>query len=75
MQFPITPYKLKKAYRYWKHFGTKEFINRLMDRMEPEEVPYGSWFESHRAGDEVLKEQRNKPVPNAPRISSSFGRS
>ncbi len=69
MQFPITPYKLKKAYRYWKHFGTKEFINRLMDRMEPEEVPYGSWFESHRAGDEVLKEQRNKPVPNAPRIS------
>ena len=39
----ITPYKIKKAFLYWKHFGTKEFLNHLMDRMEPEDVPYGPW--------------------------------
>lgn len=69
MQFPVTPYKIKKAYRYWKHFGTKEFINHLMDRMEPEDVPYGPWFDTHRAGDETIKDQKNHPLPDAPRIS------
>ena len=69
MQLPITPYKIKKAYRYWKHFGTKEFINHLMDRMEPDQVPYGPWFDSHRVKDEELKNQRNNPLPDAPRIS------
>lgn len=69
MQFPFTPYKLKKAYRYWKHFGTKEFISHLMDRMEPEEVPYGSWLETHRAHEEELKAQKNHPLSNAPWIS------
>ena len=69
MQFPITPYKIQKAFRYWKHFGTKEFMNRLRDRMEPETVPYGPWFEQHRAHDEELKKQRNHPIPDAPWIS------
>ncbi len=69
MQFPITPYKVKKAYLYWKHFGTKEFISRLMDRMEPEDVPYGPWRDEHRAREEDLREQRNHPISGAPWIS------
>ena len=69
MQFPITPYKVKKGILYWKHFGTKEFVNHLMDRMEPEEVPYGPWFAQRKASDEVLKKQRNNPPKNGPKIS------
>ena len=69
MRFPVTPYKIKKAFLYWKHFGTKEFMNRLMDRMEPEEVPYGPWFSQHRADEETLKKQRNHPLEDGPEIS------
>ncbi|MBQ6377029.1 MAG: glycosyltransferase family 2 protein [Lachnospiraceae bacterium] len=69
MKFPITPYKVKKGILYWKHFGTKEFFNRLMERMEPEEVPYGPWFEQHRAAKETLRKQRNHPIADGPLIS------
>ena len=69
MRIPITPYKIKKAFLYWKHFGTKEFMHHLMDRMEPEEVPYGPWFEAHRAQEETLKKQRNHPVEGGVLIS------
>ena len=61
MGFPLTPYKMKKAYRYWKHFGTKEFFNHLADRMEPEDVPYGPWFAEHRAKPDTLKKQKKHP--------------
>ena len=69
MQLPITPYKIKKAYLYWKHFGTREFMNHLLDRMEPEEVPYGQWFTQHRATEETLKKQRIHPIAGGPKIS------
>lgn len=69
MNLPITPYKIKKGILYWKHFGTKEFMNRVMDRLEPEDVPYGPWFEEHRAHEEDLKKQRKNPVKDAPLIS------
>ena len=69
MRLPITPYKVKKAFLYWKHFGTKEFMNHLLDRMEPEEVPYGPWFMQHRATEDVLKRQRIHPVTGGPMIS------
>ena len=41
----ITPYKIKKGIRYFKHYGAKAFFNRLRDKMEPEQVPYAPWFE------------------------------
>ena len=69
MQLPITPYKVKKAFLYWRHFGTREFFNHLMDRMEPEDVPYGAWFVQHRASEETLKKQRNHPIRDAVKIS------
>ncbi len=69
MHIPITPYKVKKAFLYWKHFGTKEFMNHLLERMEPEDVPYGPWFAQHKANDDVLKKQRNNPPRNGPKIS------
>ncbi len=65
----ITPYKIKKGLLYLKHFGFKEFMNRLMERMEPEEVPYGPWFESHRPGEEELARQRRTAAADGPLIS------
>ena len=44
----IKPYNIKKGIRYLKHFGLKEFMIRLRERMEPEEVPYGPWYEKYR---------------------------
>ena len=69
MNLPVTPYKIRKAFRYWKHFGTKEFINHALERMEPEEVPYGPWFEKHRVTDTELRRQAKSQSENAPWIS------
>ena len=54
----ITPYKIKKAFLYFKHFGPKEFLNHLLDRLEPEDVPYDKWFNSHYPRPEELEKQR-----------------
>ncbi len=53
----ITPYRLKKGIRYLKHYGPRAFWNRLLDKMEPEDVPYGPWFEKHRASGRELEQQ------------------
>lgn len=53
----ITPYRIKKGIKYLKHYGPKAFLNRLRDKMEPEDVPYGPWFENHKAGSEELDRQ------------------
>ena len=54
----ITPYKIKKAFLYFKHFGAREFMNHLLDRLEPEDVPYEKWFAEHTPGKEELARQR-----------------
>ena len=36
----LKPYNIQKGLRYLKHYGPKEFLIRLSERMEPEEVPY-----------------------------------
>lgn len=56
----ITPYKIKKGFRYLKHYGLKAFWNRLQDKMEPEEVPYGPWFNRHSVKEEELTRQRKQ---------------
>lgn len=55
----IRPYNIVKGVRYLKHFGFKEFMVRLSERMEPEEVPYGPWYENYRAKEPKLEWQRN----------------
>ena len=44
----LSPYTIQKGFRYLKHYGPKEFWIRLHERFEPEEVPYGPWFEQYR---------------------------
>lgn len=58
----LKPYNIQKGLRYLKHFGLKEFLVRLSERMEPEEVPYGPWYEEHRAKPEELEHQRKQSL-------------
>ena len=65
----LKPYNIQKGLRYRKHYGPKEFWIRLCERMEPEEVPYGPWFEKHKPSAEELERQRKKKWKNPPLIS------
>ena len=65
----ITPYKIKKAFFYLKHFGLKEFMNHLFERLEPEEVPYGPWYESHKPDEAELDRQRKTDIEGGPVFS------
>jgi GT2 family glycosyltransferase len=65
----LQPYTILKGLRYLRHYGVKEFLVRLQERIEPEEVPYGPWYEQHRASEETLEKQRRKKWTDPPRIS------
>ena len=60
----IKPYNIKKGIRYLKHFGFKEFMIRLQERMEPEEVPYGPWYEQYKPTEKELEQQRRVKFKN-----------
>ena len=65
----LSPYMVLKGIRYLKHFGWKEFWIRLSERMEPEEVPYGPWYENYVPGEEELARQRKQVRPGQPLFS------
>lgn len=54
----LKPYNIVKGVRYLKHYGPKEFFVRLSERLEPEEVPYGPWYEKHKVTEEQLKAEK-----------------
>ncbi|MEG0961849.1 MAG: glycosyltransferase [Lachnospiraceae bacterium] len=67
----ITPHNITKGLRYLKHYGYKEFLIKLQERMEPDEVPYGPWREANIPTEEELKRQKKeqKTWKNRPLIS------
>lgn len=65
----LSPYTIKKGILYLKHYGPKEFWIRLHERFEPEEVPYGPWYEAYAPDDETLNRQRKHSFAYAPLIS------
>lgn len=65
----LSPYTILKGLRYLKHYGPKEFWIRLHERFEPEEVPYGPWYEAYIPDEETLEKQRKKKFKDAPLIS------
>ena len=65
----IRPYTIKKGILYLKHYGFKDFMSRLAERMEPEEVPYGPWYEEHKASPATLEKQRKVQWENPVTIS------
>lgn len=54
----LKPYYIRKGLRYLRHYGPHDFAVRVRERLAPDEVPYGPWFEKHRADEEELSWQR-----------------
>lgn len=67
----ITVQKVVKGLRYLKHYGFKEFVVRLQEKMEAEQVPYEPWYELHKATEQTLKAQAKRAAiwKDAPLIS------
>lgn len=65
----LSPYTIQKGFRYLKHYGPKEFWIRLHERFEPEEVPYGPWYEAYIPDKETLEAQKKHKFDYAPLIS------
>jgi len=65
----LKPYNIVKGLRYLRHYGPKEFFNRLFERLEPDEVPYEPWYESHKASRDELARQGRQTFAYAPLIS------
>ncbi|MBR1899669.1 MAG: glycosyltransferase, partial [Lachnospiraceae bacterium] len=69
----MKPYYIRKALRYLKHYGPKDFLIRVRERLTPDDVPYGPWYEKHRASQEELDRQRREcaamPVRETPLFS------
>ena len=56
----LRPYYVRKAFRYLRHYGPKDFLIRVRERLAPEDVPYGPWYEAHKAGAESLAAMRDE---------------
>lgn len=65
----LSPYTIQKGLRYLKHYGPKEFWVRLHERFEPEEVPYGPWYDAYAPTREELEKQKKRKWKYAPKIS------
>ena len=65
----LSPYTIQKGLRYLKHYGPREFWVRLHERFEPEEVPYGPWYEAYVPTKEELEKQQKHVFKKAPLIS------
>ena len=65
----LTPYTIQKGFRYLKHYGPKEFWIRLHERFEPEEVPYGPWYQAYVPDQETLEAQKKHKFDYRPLIS------
>ncbi|MGI6019995.1 MAG: glycosyltransferase family 2 protein [Lachnospiraceae bacterium] len=66
---PLPFYKIKKAFLYLKHFGPKEFFNHLVERLEPEEIPYKEWYKNHFPDEKTLEKLRAGNKADDPKIS------
>lgn len=65
----LSPYTIRKGFRYMKHYGPKEFWIRLHERFEPEEIPYGPWYRAYIPTEETLETQRKQKFDYSPLIS------
>ncbi len=66
-----TPYNIYKGIRYLKNYGWKEFVIRLKEKSEPEDIAYRDWYLAHCAAQEELSRQKKESAKwkQAPKIS------
>jgi len=65
----ISPAYIKKGYRYLKRHGMKQFLIRLTERFQQEDIDYETLFGLNRASEKELEEQRKRVWEQAPKIS------
>lgn len=65
----ISPAYIKKGYRYLKRHGMKQFLIRLTERFQQEDIDYETWFGLNKATEKELQEQRKNPLEHGPLIS------
>ena len=65
----ISPAYIKKGYRYLKRHGMKQFLIRLTERFQQEDIDYETWFQLNKATEKELEEQRRRKNLQAPLIS------
>lgn len=54
----FSPAYIKKGYRYLKRHGWKQFLVRLTERFQPQDINYETWFSLNRATEKELEQQR-----------------
>ncbi len=65
----VSPAYIKKAYRYLKRHGLKQFLIRLTERFSAQDIDYGEWFALNRADEKELAEQRSRTYEDPVKIS------
>lgn len=51
-------YRIKKGFRYLKHYGFRKFMVRLKERLKSDTVSYGPWIKKHMVYDGTWQKQR-----------------
>ena len=71
LSMKITVQKIRKGIRYLRHYGFREFVIRLQEKMEAENVPYEPWYARHAVTEDALRRQRKTAAgwKDAPLIS------
>ena len=54
----ITPKMIAKGIKYLKHYGFQEFLIRLKEKQQRDDIPYEPWYEKHKATVEQLNKQK-----------------
>lgn len=65
----FSPVYLKKGYRYLKRHGWKQFLVRLTERFQPQDINYETWFSLNKATEAELAQQRAAVFENPVKIS------
>lgn len=65
----VSPAYIKKGYRYLKRHGWKQFLIRLTERFQKEDIDYETWFSLNRASVQELERQRATTFVSPVKIS------
>lgn len=65
----VSPAYIKKAFRYLKRHGFKQFLIRLTERFQGSDIDYGTWFSQNRVTEKELERQRSLTFEEPVKIS------
>lgn len=69
MSKKISLYRIKKGIIYLKHYGMKEFLIRVKERLLTQTIDYEGWYKKHQITSDELEAQRKRKFNYQPKIS------